>query len=559
MTFWKYAPLALITIILAASFSGCAEDNTITGSPNNPPNTITMIAPATGDTVNASFATLRWSCSDDDGDTLTYNVYVDTTINPGFVGNSDLDTFFVLTTLEANHQYYWKVVALDGIDSTISGLSSFYFTGNSAPSTPSDPVPADGDTVYTATTTLRWTSTDPDPGDSLIYNIYFGTASNPPLVYEGWHTNSYPTDSLEFNQDYYWKIIAIDTEGDSARGPEWSFATAENIRPEINFPQDFIDDYMSAEFYSFDHCTFGWELYDSNGTGTIASVEYYVGTDAIPLDSASLDTLTWLEMFSVTDEITLYNISPGNKRFFLKTTDEAGGVSDIIYYPDTLGRWTVTAPTGDVLYVDDNPATTGSENSYEIVLDSLYGPSDYSTWIIEDLTYYYESDIVQAISSFDVIIWNSGNISHFGESNAALKKHVQEGGKLLLITNYANWNENIYGFMPADSITGKFISDEIRDFRALASGYPDLDVTTSVAPLFSFAPGAPEYLADDSTAAIYDVPVIADSNIFGARYPATGTAQVIMLSFHAHNCWPNGGFGQMMQFILWDEFDHTIK
>ena len=54
-------------------------------------------------------------------------------------------------------------------------------TPNTPPKAPSNPIPSNDATNVSITSLLSWTCTDPD-GDSLAFDIYFGTSSNPPLV-----------------------------------------------------------------------------------------------------------------------------------------------------------------------------------------------------------------------------------------------------------------------------------------------------------------------------------------------------------------------------------------
>ena len=95
------------------------------------------------------------------------------------------------------------------------------------PDPPYNPFPPDGKTGVDVNATLSWLCNDPD-GDDLTYDVYF-EAENPfpnELVSNNQTENSYdPAGSMEFNTDYYWKIVAWDSKGASTVGPIWHFVT----------------------------------------------------------------------------------------------------------------------------------------------------------------------------------------------------------------------------------------------------------------------------------------------------------------------------------------------
>jgi formylglycine-generating enzyme required for sulfatase activity len=95
---------------------------------------------------------------------------------------------------------------------------------NSAPSQPSNPVPANNATNQSTDVNLTWTCSDPD-GDPLVYDVYFGTGSTPPLVVSGQADTTYEPGNLQSTTTYYWRIVAHDDQGHETSGPTWSFAT----------------------------------------------------------------------------------------------------------------------------------------------------------------------------------------------------------------------------------------------------------------------------------------------------------------------------------------------
>ena len=96
---------------------------------------------------------------------------------------------------------------------------------NHAPNVPSDPTPANGSTNILLNTTLSWTGGDPDVGDTVTYDVYFGNTSSPPLVSINQSATTYNPGALMMNTTYYWQIIARDNHGATTPGPLWSFTT----------------------------------------------------------------------------------------------------------------------------------------------------------------------------------------------------------------------------------------------------------------------------------------------------------------------------------------------
>ena len=110
---------------------------------------------------------------------------------------------------------------------------------NRPPYQPSNPNPEDGATDVNVDADLSWTCDDPDEGNTLTYDVYFGTDPDPPLEAEGLTDTSYEPGTMDFNTQYYWKIIAIDNHGASTEGSIWYFTSEDNGPPDaplINGP-----------------------------------------------------------------------------------------------------------------------------------------------------------------------------------------------------------------------------------------------------------------------------------------------------------------------------------
>jgi len=96
------------------------------------------------------------------------------------------------------------------------------------PPQPSNPVPENESTGVDTDITLFW-SCGSAPTDSLLFQVYFGTSSNPPVVASFIQDTSYYPGILDSNSIYYWRVTVYNTEGDSTNGNIWSFQTISSI------------------------------------------------------------------------------------------------------------------------------------------------------------------------------------------------------------------------------------------------------------------------------------------------------------------------------------------
>jgi hypothetical protein len=96
---------------------------------------------------------------------------------------------------------------------------------NTPPNIPSNPSPANHATDGSINAQLSWTGGDPDAGNTVTYNLYFGTSPTAAMVSHNQTGTSYAPGTLAYNTTYYWKIVATDNQGASTTGPLWDFTT----------------------------------------------------------------------------------------------------------------------------------------------------------------------------------------------------------------------------------------------------------------------------------------------------------------------------------------------
>jgi|GEM_PF-5165592 len=99
-------------------------------------------------------------------------------------------------------------------------------TQNAPPYIPSSPSPANGSTGRSVTTDLSWVGGDPDPGDVVKYDVYFGLSNPPSKKVANQTTTSYDPGTLSYSTTYYWMITAWDSAGYSTISPLFQFKTA---------------------------------------------------------------------------------------------------------------------------------------------------------------------------------------------------------------------------------------------------------------------------------------------------------------------------------------------
>jgi hypothetical protein len=179
----------------------------------------------------------------------------------------------------------------NGIDSGSAYLFHSTQTQNQPPYVPNNPSPSNGMIDVDVNAMLSWVGGDPDPDDTVTYDVYFGTNSNPPKVIGNQSSNSYNEGTMQYSTTYYWRIVAWDNHEARTTGPLWYFTTmAEPNQPpyirnlsgpstgkigvEYRFSADVVDpdgDTISCVWDWGDGTTSDWQGPYANGTTINAS------------------------------------------------------------------------------------------------------------------------------------------------------------------------------------------------------------------------------------------------------------------------------------------------
>jgi hypothetical protein len=123
---------------------------------------------------------------------------------------------------------YTSSYGAGGVDVWVIKLGPEGGVQNTPPNIPSNPSPANHATGGSIDAHLSWTGGDPDAGNTVTYNVYFGNSSTAltAMVSHDQAGTSYDPGTLAYNTTYYWKIVATDNYGASTTGPLWDFTTA---------------------------------------------------------------------------------------------------------------------------------------------------------------------------------------------------------------------------------------------------------------------------------------------------------------------------------------------
>jgi formylglycine-generating enzyme required for sulfatase activity len=257
------------------SFTTSSEPNTAPAAPSNP-------VPANEAAEVAIDASLSWECSDPDGDDLTYNVYFGTASdNLTLVSEGQSTTNYTPSELAYETAYYWQVVATDNHSNQTPGEIWSFTTiaeANQPPTAPHNPTPYDNmDGVATVLLFLVWECEDPDD-DTLTYDIYFGLDENNleliGSVYHDWNFLFYEYDTLDYQTDYYWQVIAKDDHDHQTPSAIWAFTTAAEHNDAPNAPSDPVPANEATDVAV--DVSLSWECSDPDGD--IVMYDIYFGT-----------------------------------------------------------------------------------------------------------------------------------------------------------------------------------------------------------------------------------------------------------------------------------------
>jgi len=273
---------------------------------------------------------------------------------------------------------------------------------NQPPYTPHTPSPPDLAAAVSITEDLIWQGGDPNAGDTVTYDVYFGTTSPPLKVTSNQSTTLYDPGTMNHQTVYYWRIIAWDNYGASTPGPIWQFTTTTNLPPEFgtptpangssNQPLSFT---WSIPINDPEGDPFSWAISCSNGESN-AGAGSLNGTKPLPLSGLAYST-TYTIWVNATDPggsglytYRWYTFTTGpaganNPPYFGIPAPENGSLNQPlsflwsipIYDPDgDQFSWIIQCSNGQ------SNSKTGATNGTKILtLSSLTYSTTYTIWV----------------------------------------------------------------------------------------------------------------------------------------------------------------------------------
>jgi PKD repeat protein len=304
-----------------------------TPAQNQPPYEPSNPCPPDGATNVSLNGSLSWTGGDPDvNDTVTYDVYFGMTSPPSKVMANQSGTNYDLPTLSYDTRYYWKIVAWDNHGAlTLGPIWSFNTISapNTPPYIPGDPTPTNGSSNVSVFTDLSWTGGDPDAGDTVTYDVYFGTTSPPGKIVNNQTNTSYDTGTMACETTYYWRIVSWDDHNASTAGPLWCFTTEAQsdvtpptvaiTSPQKNYLYINIKDLFIFSFRFFTTVVIGKidvTVQATDNQSGVAKVEFYIDGVLKATDTTFPYNWTWSEqmpLFPYVVKVVAYDYA-GNQK-----------------------------------------------------------------------------------------------------------------------------------------------------------------------------------------------------------------------------------------------------
>ncbi|MDC0480527.1 hypothetical protein OAN76_03505 [Candidatus Marinimicrobia bacterium] len=334
-------------------------------------------------------------------------------------------------------------------------------------------------TITTSRQEIQWWGED---SDGKILGYYYKWDPDTAWTYTNLESGIFYVPIRTDLDVFSFEVRAVDNDGNQDETPARMVVPIQNSSPQISFrylsnPQ--IADLGSDTNFTFPTRTFIWDLYDQDGNETITDIFYTLN---------DICDTCWTRLDGEVSSITLTEIEPGFKTFYLKCIDIAGAESEMIQFPDSTNLnnaqvWKVKPIIGDVLIVDDYPLD-GSNNTlawYSSMMDTILGENNFSFWEIGDELPYSATDISANLNYFKHIIWytaynNTASANDtYNSAEASLLNFIMGGGNLFI--NPIDFEDTTFTWFPIDSMVTLNPNGRLRSGRVIES---DIDSTLNL-------------------------------------------------------------------------------
>lgn len=275
------------------------------GSTNNPPNAPSNPTPADGATNVAIDTHLSWSCSDPDGDSLTYDVYLGEGTTPHIIAHNITTTSYFPGNYNYNIVYYWKIVAWDSHGASTSSPTWSFTTvssgGNAEPTCSLSASPSSGTAPLTVTFSMSASDSD---GSIASWSLdvdndgspEYSGSGNPPATQSHTYSNAGTyTAKLTVTDDdgassYNTVTITVSSSGGSTGGLTADFDySVSNLN--VTFTDTSTDSNGNIVSWHWDFGD-GNTSTEQNPTHTYSSYGTYTVTLTVTDDDGSSDNVT---------------------------------------------------------------------------------------------------------------------------------------------------------------------------------------------------------------------------------------------------------------------------
>jgi uncharacterized repeat protein (TIGR01451 family) len=287
-------------------------------------------------------------------------------------GQQSWSNFTIWTNQSGTH--YWRI-STDDIVGNQNDTPIFSFNvlppPNNIPYIPSNPEPENNSYGIQINKNLSWVGGDPDVDDTVIYDIFFGTTSPPPIIAANQTNTTYVLPRLNYSTVYYWKIVSRDNHGAIANGSIWQFTTILDTTPPITtiFFNGTIgenswyitplmilltatDDLSGVNYTMYKLDTANWKIYtnpitisdDNQHSIHYFSVDYTGNIEEFQYQYFYIDQTPPMTTHSFSGDIGLNGWYISSVTFFLTAIDNTSGVNHTLYKIDVTEWIEYTTP-----------------------------------------------------------------------------------------------------------------------------------------------------------------------------------------------------------------------